>query len=75
MEQDDKNLFNRAKLINIGAKMAKLRWQEKCSIADNEINLCIEKSRTLAVLVQFPKQIRVSAESIAINWKFSGSAE
>ena len=40
MEQDDKNLFNRAKLINIGAKIANLRWQEKC-IADNDTKLCI----------------------------------
>ena len=40
MEQEDQNLFNRAKLINVGAKIAYLRWQEKCSDGD-EVKLCI----------------------------------
>ena len=40
MEQEDQNLFNRAKLINVGAKIAYLRWQEKCSDVD-EVKLCI----------------------------------
>ena len=40
MEQEDENLFNRAKLINIGAKIAHLNWQAKCSFAD-EVNLCV----------------------------------
>ena len=40
MEQEDQNLFNRAKLINVGAKIANLRWQEKCSDVD-EVKLCI----------------------------------
>ena len=39
MEQEDQNLFNRAKLINIGAKIAYLRWQEKCNV--DEVKLCI----------------------------------
>ena len=40
VEQEDQNLFNRAKLINVGAKISYLRWQEKCSDVD-EVKLCI----------------------------------
>ena len=39
MEQDDSYLFNRAKLINIGAKFAVLNHQEKCQISSQ--NLCL----------------------------------
>ena len=40
--QDDSALFNRAKLMNIGAKFANLHLQEKCS-NQTEINenLCL----------------------------------
>ena len=42
VEQDDDSLFNRAKLMNIGAKFAHLKMQQKCAdFAKAEEKLCI----------------------------------
>ena len=42
VEQDDSALFNRAKLMNIGAKFANLHFQEMCSNqSEADENLCL----------------------------------
>ena len=41
IEQEDKGRFNRAKLLNIGAKIAMTQMEQKCTKEQSQQNLCL----------------------------------